>query len=100
VPFFGKSSCFSFTYASVRQNAPQCGGVYALSNSSEWLLIGAAEDMQAALHGHLMEVGTPLRSKRPTGFTFEVCDSEMRQALLNRLIAELHPACHPSSPGR
>jgi hypothetical protein len=100
VPFFGKFSCFSFTYASVRQNAPHCGGVYGISNASEWLFVGAADDLQAALHRHLMETGTPLRAKHATGFTFEPCDAGARQELLNRLIAELRPACNPSQPNR
>ena len=94
MPFFGKYSCFSFTYASIRQNAPQRPGVYAISNASEWLLVGSANDLQAALHKHLMEVGTPLRSKGATGFTFEACDAAARQTLEERLLIELHPSCN------
>jgi hypothetical protein len=96
MPFFGKFSCFSFTYSSVRQNAPQCSGVYAISNASEWLFVGLADNLQSALHQHLMEVGTVLRSKGATGFTFEACDSGARQALLERLVTELRPACNPA----
>jgi len=97
LPFFGKFTCFSFTYASVRQNAPNSSGVYAISNAIEWLFVCAADNLQSALHGHLLEVGTGLRSKRATGFTFELCDSGSRDALLNRLVAELRPACNPAA---
>ena len=58
MPFFGKFSCFSFTFASMRQNAPRRRGVYAISNASEWLFVGSADDLQAALHKHLLETGT------------------------------------------
>jgi len=100
MPFFGKYSCFSFTYASVRQNAPKRPGVYAISNASEWLLVGSADDLQAALHKHLMEIGTPIWSKGATGFTFEECDAAARQSLQERLIIELRPACNPFTSTR
>src|SRR3954452_9802145 len=79
MPLAGKFRCFAFTYASIRQNAPRCSGVYVISNSKEWLFIGAADDLQSALHKHLMETGTLLKSKAPTGFTFEACDPAARQ---------------------
>jgi len=94
MPFFGKFSCFSFTYSSVRQNAPQRSGVYAISNANEWIFVGSTNDLQAALHNHLMEVGTPLKTKAPTGFTFEACDPAVRQVFLDELVAELRPSCN------
>ena len=100
MPFFGKFSCFSFTFASVRQNAPRRGGVYGISNASEWLLIGSADDLQAALHKHLMETGTLLHSKAATGFTYEECEPGDRQGLLDLLVSELRPACNTSRPPR
>jgi hypothetical protein len=101
VPFFGKFSCFSFTYASVRQNAPRQCGVYAISNAREWLFVGAADDVQLALHNHLLETATPLKSNSPTGFTFELCDPAARQSLLDKLLIELRPTCNrPHDPPR
>jgi hypothetical protein len=94
MPFAGKFRCFAFTYASIRQNAPRCSGVYVISNSKEWLFIGAADDLQSALHKHLMETGTLLKSKAPTGFTFEACDPAARQGFLDELVTELHPPCN------
>ncbi len=100
MPFFGKFSCFSLTYASLRQNAPRRPGVYAISNAKEWLLVGSADDLQSALHGHLLETGTLLRSKAPTGFTFEECEAGARQALVDRLVSELRPVCNAAIPPR
>jgi hypothetical protein len=92
--FTGKYACYSFTAASIRQNAPQRPGVYALSNAREWIFIGEADDLQAILWAHLRESGTKLRAAGPTGFTFEVCDPAARQTLLARLIADLSPTCN------
>jgi hypothetical protein len=98
MPFAGRS-CFSFTYASLRQNAPRTGGVYAISNAREWLLVGSADDLQSALHQHLMETGTALKSHAPTGFSFQECERVARQGLLDSLIKELRPTCN-SQPKR
>ena len=100
MPFSGKFSCFSFTYASIRQNAPVCSGVYAISNAQEWLFVGSADDLQSALHKHLMEAGTPLKSKSPTGFTFEACGAGARQGLLDELVTDLRPCCNRSNKPR
>ena len=48
-------------------------GVYGLSNAREWVFVGVADDIRAALLGHLQEGNTPLKSRAPTGFTFEIC---------------------------
>jgi hypothetical protein len=92
--FIGKHSCYSFTFASIRQNAPSVPGLYALSNASGWIFAGEAENVQEALRGHLAEAGTRVRDARPTGFTFEVCDPATRPARLARLIHELSPSCN------
>jgi hypothetical protein len=70
--------------------------VYALSNAREWLFIGSADDVQAALRSHLAEIGTKLRTAEPTGFTVELCDSVERPERLARLIHELSPSCNPA----
>lgn len=100
MPFAGKYTCFSFSYASVRQNAPRMGGVYAISNAREWLFVGSADDLQSALHRHLMETGTALKSQAPTGFSFQECENGTRQALLESLVRELRPTCNSDSKRR
>jgi hypothetical protein len=91
--FTGKHSCYSFTGASIRQNAPPRPGVYALSNANRWLFVGSADDVQAALRAHLAEAGTALRAALPTGFTFEICEPVARAGMVARLIQELSPSC-------
>jgi hypothetical protein len=89
---FAQFGGFSFSLVSVRKNAPESSGVYGLSNSREWVFVGIADNIQAALLGHLREIGTPIRAHAPTGFTFELCDSE-RLNRQSRLILETNPVC-------
>src|ERR1044072_4167601 len=97
--FAGKYSCYSFTMASIRQNAPALSGVYALSNANGWLFVGQSADVQSALWKHLREGGTPPRQARPTGFSFELCEVGARNQRLTRLIRDLSPSCnHSTSP--
>jgi hypothetical protein len=97
--FLGRYSCFALTRVSVRQNAPALPGVYAISNSREWLFVGVAENVQSALYDHLAETDTQLRSLSPTGFTFQLCDARSRDTLYGRLMTDLHPVCKlPPSP--
>lgn len=91
MPFLRKYACYSFTAASIRQNAPPFSGVYGLSNAREWLVIGEADDVQAALRAHLADAASPLRAAAPTGFTFELCDAATRPGRVARLAYELSP---------
>jgi hypothetical protein len=93
---FANFGGFSFSPVSVRKNAPPLSGVYGLSNSREWLFVGVAGNIQAALLEHLRETGTRLQAHAPTGFTFEVCGSD-GLARQSRLIQELRPLCNVSA---
>jgi hypothetical protein len=93
VPFRGFQR-YSFSENSVRQNAPKSPGVYGIANASEWILVGAGEDLQAALLVHLRAFGTVLHSRAPTGFVFESGDARSSLARQEHLIAELDPICN------
>ena len=69
-------------------------GVYGLSNAREWVFVGTADDIQSALMGHLREGNTVLKSRAPTGFTFEVCHPSQSAARASRLVTELSPVCN------
>jgi hypothetical protein len=69
-------------------------GVYGLSNAREWVFVGAADDIRAALLSHLQEGDTVLKSRVPTGFTFEICHPSQRAARVSRLVTELSPVCN------
>lgn len=90
---FANFGGYSFSSVSVRKNAPQLSGVYGISNGREWLFVGIADDIQAALLKHLSETGTPLQAHAPTGFTFEICGPG-RPARQSRLIQEMKPVCN------
>ncbi|HZQ53438.1 MAG TPA: hypothetical protein VFB14_14635 [Bryobacteraceae bacterium] len=89
----------AFTAASIQQNAPQCPGLYGLSNAREWIFIGAASDIRAALMDRLRERNGSVALRKPTGFTFEVlspADCSLRQ---NQLVRELEPFCNRRGNG-
>lgn len=69
-------------------------GVYGLSNAREWVFVGVTDDIRATLLGHLQENNTPLRSRVPTGFTFEICHPSQGAARVSRLVTELAPFCN------
>lgn len=91
---FANFGGYSFSPISVQKNAPPLSGVYGLSNHREWIFVGIADNIQAALLAHLRETGTLLRARTPTGFTFEVCGSVDRLTRQNRLVLEMDPVCN------
>jgi excinuclease UvrABC nuclease subunit len=84
----------SLTVPSVRANAPALSGIYGISNAHEWIYIGEASNIQAALLGHLQQSDSALMKRRPTGFVFEVCDPAVRFARQDRLVFEYEPVCN------
>lgn len=94
---FTECAARSFTAISILKNAPSCSGVYALSNPREYVFIGEADDIRARLLEHLAETGTALTSRKPTGFTFEICTPANRSSRQAELIRELTPYCNPRS---
>jgi len=93
VPFEGYGG-FSFSPVSVQRNAPAMPGVYGLSNAREWVYVGDTDDIRATLLGHLRESNTRLKSRAPTGFTFEICRPSETAARVSRLVAEYAPVCN------
>jgi len=88
---FARHSGYSFTAASVRQNAPPGGGIYGLSNAQAWIYIRAVDDIRAALIDHLNEPNPTPDFRSVTGFTFELCATAERSQRCTRLIEELRP---------
>src|SRR5215471_730489 len=88
---FARHSGYSFTAASVRQNAPSWGGIYGLSNAQAWIYIHAIDDIRAALLDHLNERNPTPDFRSVTGFTFEPCDTAERSQRCSRLIQALRP---------
>jgi hypothetical protein len=87
-----------FSLLAVQTYAPSTSGVYGISNAREWIYIGAADNIQDALLGHLQQLDPTLVRRQPTGFVFEVCDGVRRLARQDRLVVEYEPACNRRSP--
>lgn len=81
----------AFADASIRRNAPESSGVYGLSNATEWLLIGEADNIRARLLEHLGEYQDAHSKNAVTGFSFELCPLAGRAERQERLVLELHP---------
>ena len=94
---FTECAARSFTAISILKNAPSCSGVYALSNQREYVFIGDADDIRARLMEHLVETGTVLRGRNPTGFSFEICPPADRCSRRAALVRELAPYCSRGS---
>ena len=90
----GECAARSFTAISIQKNAPDCSGVYALSNSREWVFIGEATDIRARLMEHLAETSTSLTARKPTGFTFEICSPANRLSRCAALVHQFTPYCN------
>jgi len=87
----------SFDSHSVQIYAPASAGLYGISNSHEWIYIGEAENIRAALLAHLNDLGSPLMRRQPTGFVFEVSHGPGRATRQDRLVLEYEPFCNRHS---
>jgi hypothetical protein len=88
----------TFSELLIERFAPPSAGVYGLSNAREWIFIGEAENIKAALLAHLQTTNRAIADRSPTGFTFEVCSAHARFARQDRLIQELGPICNRDTP--
>jgi hypothetical protein len=96
---FARRSSYSFTAASIRQNAPAWGGIYGLSNAQAWIYIRVADDIRAALLHHLNERNPKSEFRSVAGFSFELCDTAERSQRCRRLIEELRPVLRDAVQG-
>jgi excinuclease UvrABC nuclease subunit len=94
---FAQFAARSFTAISVQKNAPDCSGVYGLSNAKEWVFIGETSNIRARLLEHLSDTSTSLMLRNPTGFTFEICSPAERTPRQAELVRELAPYCNRRS---
>ena len=81
----------TFSNASIRAHAPATSGVYGISNGREWILIEAADDIQADLLQHAGGGIGRISALRPTGFSYEVCDASRRDWRREALVKQYVP---------
>src|SRR5215472_6199631 len=79
--------------SSIKANAPQSSGVYAIYNRA-WIYIGESNDIQRALLEHWNGDIACITTADPTGFVFEVCHQDKRMRRQAALIARLRPRCN------
>lgn len=91
----------AFTEESIQRGAPSSSGVYGLSNSSNWIYVGAADDIKASLLAHLRAPSRGQFADKPAGFSFELSPPPDRIKRQQYLIVELSPSCQwQASQGR
>jgi excinuclease UvrABC nuclease subunit len=91
---FAECAARSFTAVSIQKNAPECSGVYGLTNDREWVFIGEASNIRDRLMKHLDEIDTALKHRKPTGFTFEACSPDDRVSRQDALVRQFEPFCN------
>ena len=80
--------------------APLAPGVYGISNATEWLYIGQADNIRAALTTRLVEIDPSSTAQQRTGFVFEICDGAFRSSRQDRLIQEYEPKRQQQERGK
>jgi hypothetical protein len=85
----------AFSTGSIRAHAPAASGVYGISNRREWIYIGETDNIQARLLEHLAETSSEVKTRSPTGFTFELCDRQSRLGRQSLLVMQYAPVCNP-----
>lgn len=95
---FTETTDFAFTEEGILKYAPRSSGVYGIRNSSRWVYVGEAEDMEARLLSHVRresDQGYCIFNNSATRYTFERVPGEYaRKARERALIAELRPVCN------
>ena len=68
--------------------------MYGISNSREWIFIGESDNIQNSLLQHVADVNTSIKSRQPTGFSFELCPAHARHSRQDFLIVQYEPVCN------
>jgi cell division septation protein DedD len=91
MPWQNKGDCYSFKVMEIEVHAPAASGVYGLYNLRHHIAIGNSANIREALLRHLRDSNFRFRRFEPTGFTFEVCPKDSRDARMQQLILEYNP---------
>lgn len=94
---FSRTTGYDFSEAGISKYAPRGSGVYGIYNSSTWIYVGEAGDMEARLYAHLRgesDQSGRIARQKPTHYVFEEVDASKRTARETSLIRELDPVCN------
>ena len=89
---FAQSPAYVFSAEGIRECAPERSGVFALFTPTEWVYVGAADNVRQALFDLLNASGTSLESYQPLSFSSEEAEGSERTLRRDAMIAELRPA--------
>lgn len=78
--------------------APTVPGVFGISNSRAWILVGVAGNIREALLKCLRLPDAKFSNYTGTGFVFEACAPEVQANRRLQLIAEYDPICERRQP--
>ncbi len=91
MPWQNDGDYYSFKASEIEARAPAAPGVYGLYNFRHHIAIASSENIRAALLRHLRHTDFRFRRFQPTGFTFELCPNDLRNARMQQLIVEYDP---------
>jgi len=91
MPWQSKGDRYSFKVIDIEVHAPAASGVYGLYNLRHHIAIGNSANIREALLRHLRDSNFRFCRFEPTGFTFEVCPKDSRDARMQQLILEYNP---------
>lgn len=83
-----------FSIGSIRAHAPEASGVYGISNAREWIFIGESDNIQNSLLQHVSDAKSEIKSRQPTGFSYELCPANSRQSRQDFFIVQYQPVCN------
>jgi hypothetical protein len=89
--WLSRDSVFSFDLTSIETHAPTKSGIFGCLTETEWVYIGHAEDIRAALLTHAK---AGFDTHNPPLFTWELWPREVRRAKAWNRIVEHQPACN------
>jgi len=91
MPWQNDSDYYYFKVIEIEVHAPAASGIYGLYNFRHQITIGSSANIREALLRHLRNSNFRFRRFEPTGFTFEVCPKDSRDARMQQLILEYNP---------
>jgi hypothetical protein len=79
--------------SSIKQNAPQAAGVYAIYNRA-WIYVGESNNIQGTILEHWNGDHACITTGVPAGFVFELCHQNERVQRQVALTNRFRPPCN------
>ena len=98
MPWQNIGDYYSFKQDAITEHAPTASGVYGLFNSRHLIVIGSAANVRDALLHHRRQTDFRFSRFEPSGFTFEICAPDRRDARAQELTREYRPISAPENP--